>query len=32
LDQVMEGNLDPFIDSLVAHYQAEKLKSESVAA
>src|SRR5882724_9680804 len=32
LDQVMEGNLDPFIDSLVAHYQAEKLKSETVAA
>src|SRR6266576_3012671 len=32
LDQVMEGNLDPFIDSLVAHYQAEKLKSEAVAA
>jgi peptide chain release factor 1 len=32
LDQVMEGNLDPFIDSLVAHYQAEKLKLESVAA
>ncbi len=30
LDQVMEGNLDPFIDSLVAHYQAEKLKSETV--
>ena len=30
LDQVMEGNLDPFIDSLVAHYQAEKLKSERI--
>lgn len=29
LDLVMEGNLDPFIDALVAHYQAEKLKSES---
>jgi len=29
---VMEGNLDPFIDSLVGHYQAEKLKSETVAA
>ncbi|MFN2531418.1 MAG: peptide chain release factor 1 [Pyrinomonadaceae bacterium] len=31
LDQVMEGNLDPFIDALVAHYQAEKLKAEAVA-
>jgi hypothetical protein len=29
---VMEGNLDPFIDALVAHYQAEKLKGEMVAA
>jgi peptide chain release factor 1 len=29
LDLVMEGNLDPFIDALVAHYQAEKLKAES---
>ena len=32
LDLVMEGNLDPFIDALVAHYQAEKLKGEMVAA
>lgn len=32
LDLVMEGNLDPFIDALVAHYQAEKLKDEMVAA
>src|SRR5207344_2982130 len=32
LDLVMEGNLDPFIDALVAHYQAEKLKSEAIAA
>jgi len=32
LDLVMEGNLDPFIEALVAHYQAEKLKSEAVAA
>ena len=31
-DLVMEGNLDPFIDALVAHYQAEKLKAEAVAA
>jgi len=29
---VMEGNLDPFIDALVAHYQAEKLKADAVAA
>jgi peptide chain release factor 1 len=29
LDLVMEGNLDPFIDALVAHYQAEKLKAET---
>jgi peptide chain release factor 1 len=32
LDLVMEGNLEPFIDALVAHYQAEKLKAEAVAA
>ena len=32
LDLVMEGNLDPFVDALVAHYQAEKLKGEPVAA
>src|SRR5262250_3377607 len=32
LNLVMEGNLDPFIDALVAHYQAEKLKGEPVAA
>jgi peptide chain release factor 1 len=32
LDLVMEGNLDPFIDALVAHFQAEKLKAEAVAA
>src|ERR1700752_167605 len=31
LDLVMEGNLDTFIDALVAHYQAEKLKTETVA-
>jgi len=29
LNLVMEGNLDPFIDALVAHYQAEKLKAEA---
>ncbi|MDQ3667082.1 MAG: peptide chain release factor 1 [Acidobacteriota bacterium] len=32
LDQVIEGNLDPFIQALVNHYQAEKLRSEAVAA
>jgi peptide chain release factor 1 len=32
LDLVMEGNLDPFIAALVAHYQAEKLKTDAVAA
>ncbi|HEU4434518.1 MAG TPA: peptide chain release factor 1 [Pyrinomonadaceae bacterium] len=29
LDLVMEGYLDPFIDALVAHYQAEKLKADA---
>ena len=32
LDLVMEGQLDEFIDALQTHYQAEKLKAESVAA
>jgi peptide chain release factor 1 len=32
LDLVMEGNLDPFIEALIAHFQAEKLKAEAVAA
>ena len=32
LDLVMEGNLDPFIDALVAHYQAEKLRSDTELA
>jgi len=32
LDLVMEGAIDDFIDSLVTHYQTEKLKAESVAA
>src|ERR1044071_2198966 len=30
LDQVMDGSLDAFIDSLTTHYQAEKLKEESL--
>ena len=32
LDLVMEGALDEIINSLVAHYQAERLKAETVAA
>ena len=30
LDQVMDGKIDPLIDALVTHYQAEKLKQEAV--
>jgi peptide chain release factor 1 len=29
LSDVMEGKLQPFIDGLIAHYQAEKLKQEA---
>jgi peptide chain release factor 1 len=32
LDQVMQGNLDEIIQALTTHYQAEKLKSEAIAA
>ncbi|HVF55800.1 MAG TPA: peptide chain release factor 1 [Pyrinomonadaceae bacterium] len=32
LDLVMEGYIDELINALVAHYQAEKLKAETVAA
>lgn len=32
LDLVMEGNLEEFIQALTTHYQAEKLKSEAIAA
>jgi peptide chain release factor 1 len=32
LDQVMEGKLQPFVDALVTHYQAEKLKGEGAQA
>ncbi|GIU81992.1 MAG: peptide chain release factor 1 [Acidobacteria bacterium] len=32
LDAVMDGELDEFINALTTHYQAEKLKSESVIA
>jgi protein subunit release factor A len=29
LDQVIQGKLQPFVDALVTHYQAEKLKGDS---
>src|SRR5580698_6831631 len=32
LDLVMEGRLQPIVEALVAHYQAEQLKSDSQAA
>ncbi len=32
LDLVMEGALDEIINALVTHYQAEKLKAETIAA
>lgn len=32
LDLVMEGQLDEFIEQLTTHYQAEKMRVESVAA
>ena len=32
LDQVMEGQLDEFIEGLTTHYQTEKLKAETVTA
>ena len=32
LDQVMEGKLQPFVDALITHFQAEKLKAETVQA
>ena len=31
LDQVMDGKLQPIIDALVTHYQAEKLKQETAS-
>ena len=30
LDSVMDGKLQPFVDALITHYQAEKLKHEAV--
>src|SRR5436190_4310242 len=32
LDQVMDGALDAIIEALITHYQAEKLKQESLSA
>ncbi|HEX8180941.1 MAG TPA: peptide chain release factor 1 [Pyrinomonadaceae bacterium] len=32
LNLVMDGDLDQFINALITHYQAEKLKAETVAA
>jgi peptide chain release factor 1 len=32
LEQVMDGKLQPVIDALTAHYQAEKMKQETVGA
>jgi peptide chain release factor 1 len=31
LDQVMEGKLQPIVDALATHYQAEKLKHDAAA-
>src|ERR1700739_4375039 len=32
LDLIIEGRLQPIVDALIAHYQAEQLKSDSQAA
>jgi peptide chain release factor 1 len=32
LDQVMDGKLQPVIDALITHYEAEKLKGEGASA
>jgi peptide chain release factor 1 len=32
LDLIMEGKLQPIVDALIAHYQAEQLKAETQAA
>jgi peptide chain release factor 1 len=32
LDLVIEGRLQPIVDALIAHYQAEQLKAETQAA
>lgn len=31
LDAVMDGKIQPLIDALITHYQAEKLKQEAVS-
>jgi peptide chain release factor 1 len=31
LPEVMDGKIQPLIDALIAHFQAEKLKQEMVA-
>jgi peptide chain release factor 1 len=32
LDQIIEGRLDPLIEPLAAHFQAERLNQELVSA
>jgi len=32
LDLIMEGRLQPIVDALITHYQAEQLKADSQAA
>jgi peptide chain release factor 1 len=32
LDMVMEGHLQPIVDALISHYQAEQLKADSSQA
>ena len=32
LDLVMEGRLQPIVDALISHYQAEQLKSDNSQA
>ena len=32
LDLVMEGRLQPIVDALITHYQAEQLKADGVEA
>ncbi len=31
LERIMDGKLEPIIDALVTHFQAEKLKQEALA-
>jgi peptide chain release factor 1 len=31
LETIIDGNLDPFVDALTTHFQAEKLKQEKIA-